>query len=206
MLVMRPPSPRHHGLAEIERPRRPRRVGKAGGDLVDALIGEGGVVLDHRREGGDVGFRIGEPGERDAHRRRVEQRQIALHVYHRVVRAAGVQARDRLMDAVRAGRQPRIGQHRPPTGGDDRFGDFRVAAGDDDRPRFGRNRPAPDMDDHRGPADQRQRLARKPRRGQACRNENDRVRRGGSGHGCSIAGSWVGRQRQHARFGQSPEA
>ena len=66
-----------------------------------------------------------------------------------------VEPRDRLMDAVRAGRQLRIGQHRPPTGGHDRLGDFRVAAGDDDRPRFGRDRATPDMDDHRGSADRR---------------------------------------------------
>ena len=98
--------------------------------------------------------------ERDADRRRVEHRQVALHVDHRVVRAARVERGDRRVDAVGAGRQLGVGHHRPAAGRLDRLGDLAVAAGDDDRPDPGRDRAAPDMHDHRRAGDLGERLVR----------------------------------------------
>ncbi len=116
-----------------------------------------------------------EPGKRDANRRRIEHRQVALHVDDGVVGAIGVELRDRRLDAVGAGRQLRIGHHRAPAGRFDRIGDRPVAAGDDDRAELGGDGAAPDMNDHRHPADVGERLAGQPRRGEPGGDQDDRV-------------------------------
>src|SRR5262249_4422681 len=90
VLVMRPISPWHHRLAEIERARRLARVGKAGNHLVDAGIGEGGFVFDYRGECGDVDLRVGEARKRHPNRGRIEKREIALDVDDGVKAAIGV--------------------------------------------------------------------------------------------------------------------
>ena len=79
------------------------------------------------------------------------------------------------MDAVRAGRELRVGHDRPPARRFDGLGDRLVAAGDDHRPDLGSNGPAPDMHDHRRPGDIGQGLAGQPRRGEPGGNDDDRV-------------------------------
>jgi len=140
-------------------------------------------IGDDRAQGRDVDLGIGEREAGDLHRGGVEQRQIALHVDYRVVLAVRIEPPNRFGDAVGAGRVARIGHHRLPARALDRFGNRMVAAGDDNRPDSGRHRAAPDMDDHRRPADIGERLSRQPRRRQSRRDQDDRVLGRGSRHG-----------------------
>ena len=64
-----------------------------------------------------------------------------------------IERRERGVDAVRAGRQCRIGHDRAAAGALDRLGDLAVGAGDDDRAAIGGDREAPDMHDHRRAGD-----------------------------------------------------
>ena len=114
MLVMRPGPPRHDGLAEVERARRPLRIGEAGDDLVDAGIGERRFVLDDCGQRRNVGLGVGEAIDGDANRPRIQQRQIALHIDYRVVQAARIDPPDRLVNAVRTGGVVRVGHDRLP--------------------------------------------------------------------------------------------
>ena len=202
MLVMRPVAPGHDRLGEIERAGRPRRVGKAGDDLVDAGVVERGLVGDDRAQRRDVDFGVGEPGRGDPDRRGIERRQIALDVDDRVMRRPGSRWRARR----RCGRSRSASRDRsaPPARLPPR--PRRRSPGRRRRRRpaqRGSDRAAPDMDDHRHPGDERQRFSRQPGRGHTRRDHDDRVL-GGAVRvtvGCERGG-----ERQHARFVQLPEA
>src|SRR5215472_2781047 len=100
MLVMRPFSPWHYRLAEIERACGPARVGKSGNHLVDAGIPECGLVLDYRGERGDVDFGVRKAGKRHPNCCGIQEGQVALYVDYGVEGAVGVELRDRCVDAV----------------------------------------------------------------------------------------------------------
>ena len=78
------------------------------------------------------------------------------------------------MDAIGAGRQRRVGQHRTTALGRHDLGNFAIAASDDDRRHIGGDGAAPDMDDHRRAGDQGERFARQSGCGESRRNDDDR--------------------------------
>ena len=160
MLVMRSVAPRHRRLAEIERARRTGPVGEPGRDLVDAGVGERRRIGDLGRQGRDIGVGFAERRQRDADRGGIEHRHVALDIDDGVMGPPRIERRERRVDAVRAGRQRRIGHHGASAGALDRFGDLAVGAGDDDRAAIGGDRQAPDMHDHRRAGDVGQRLVR----------------------------------------------
>ena len=132
-------------------------------------------VLDDRREGRDVGFRVSETGDGGANRGRVQQRKVALQIDDRVVSAAGVETHDRLVDAVGAGGLAPICHHGTPSDLLDRVGNGAVAAGNNNRPDLGGDGAPPDMDDHWRSGDVGERFARQTRCGEAGGNDDDRV-------------------------------
>ena len=113
--------------------------------------------------------------QRDADRGGIEHRHVALDIDDGVMGPLRVERRERGVDAVRAGRQRRVGHDGASAGALDRLGDLAVAAGDDDRAAIGGDRQAPDMHDHRRPGDLGQRLARQPARGEPRRYQQNGV-------------------------------
>ena len=119
---------------------------------------------------------IGERRERGADRRRIDQRQIALHIDDGVVpplriepasppRGCGRSRRDGRARSAPPCRRPL----RPPRRS------RRSAQATTTGPTPAATRAAPDMHDHRRAGDIGERLARQPRRGQAGRNDEDGV-------------------------------
>ena len=106
----------------------------------------------------------------------IDGRQVALDVDDDVVPALGIEALERLEDAVGAGRVVGAGHaRRSPPARSHRLDDLGLVGRDHDRAEPGLHGAAPDMDDHRLAVDVGQRLARQPGRGHAGGDENDGV-------------------------------
>ncbi len=169
---------RHLGAREIKRScnagaRRQRQHGLHHiGVATLVVLGDGA----HRRR--DIDIRIVQYPDTGSYDDGVEGRQIALEVHHGVMSALRVESLERRENAVRAGWQIRIGQHRLPTSRCDRVRDLRLRAGHHDRADPGLLGATQALNNHRQAGDIGQRLARQARGRHARGNQDHRIFRG----------------------------
>ena len=104
-----------------------------------------------------------------------DQRQVALEVDDDVVLAVRVQRREGCVDAVGAGGERRVGQHRQRAGRANDLGELGLGAGDGNGADGCLQRALDDVEDHGPAGDQRERLAWQARAGHAGGDHDDGV-------------------------------
>ena len=134
--------------------------------------------------GGDVTqWLVGQQAKAGGQNAGGHERHIALQIDHHVAGAVAVEVSQRRQDAVRAGRQVRIGQNSAPAGSLDRRDDLRIARGNHDRTGPRRLRLTQNTHDHWQTPDICQRLAGQAGRGHSRGDDDDRVHRLGMRRG-----------------------
>ena len=157
MMPVRALAGRHQVAAEIERTADPA-AGREGDDRLHDLRRLALLLRrDRRYQGSDIDLRFGKRRQSQAHRLRIERRQIALNIDDDLDPAIRIGELQRLVDAVRAGGQVRVGQDRASAPGLDRLDDLGIAGGDRHRQARGLGL-AIGAHDHGDAADQGQRL------------------------------------------------
>ena len=174
MVQQRPLAPGRARPREVECART-RRVDPRAYGLDDVRI-VGFFLAPYRgRERGDVDPRLDDHGQRCAHGRGVDGRQVALDVDDDVLAPFRVEYSQGLENSVGTGRV--VGPRHDGAAADrfDRLDDRQIVRGHQHGPHIRLDRPAPDVHDHRLAMNVGQRLARQAARGEARRNEDDRM-------------------------------
>ena len=166
MVPDRPGAGRGGSPGEVQRPADRGAVREAHDRLDDIRVVAFRRIDGRHDKGGDIDRRFAQRGECGPDQGGFDRGQVALKVDDGAVTALRIVGLRRRVDPVRARRQVRIGHHGLAAGMLDCLGDRPVAAGNDDRSDVRRDRPAPDMDDHRRARNCRKRFVRQPRRGQ----------------------------------------
>ncbi len=138
----RPLAPGYRGTREIECGCGGAVPLEGAGRLDDARRRRLLRVEDRRRQGRDIDGGIVERGKDGAEVGGRDERQVALQVHDDVVHAGWVERGERGVDAVGAGRQRRVRQHRDAARVPHGIGDLWLGAGDRDRPDPGLQRHA----------------------------------------------------------------
>ena len=160
---------------EIAREGHLARVAQGSDRLDDVGIGNVRVLLDLRRDGGDVGRLVGEAGEAALDRQGIDCWQIALQVHHVFEAPLRVAQRQGLGNAVRAGRQCGVGDNGVAAVGAHRIGDLHLGGGNQHLADICLRRPLPALDDHGQPVDVGQGLSGKPCGGHPGGDQDDGI-------------------------------
>ena len=134
-----------------------------------------------RGQGGDIGAAVRSAADHGADLVRIERRQVALQIDHHVVaRLPGSSCSKRGKDAVRAGGQVRVGQHRPAARRFHRRHDFGLGRRHHHRPEPCGHGLAQTRTIIGTPAISASGFARQPGRGHAGGDQQDRIHDDGS--------------------------